>query len=223
METIRIMLVDDHQLVREGIASLLRTQPDLEVVGEAAGGEAGLERARELLPDVILMDIQMPGGDGITATRLITAELPSTRVLMLTVSEDNQDLYQAIRSGAQGYLLKNLSAEQLFSAIREVQQGFAPMSSATAGHILSDVAAAGPAVGLRQGLAALTARERGVLQEVGRGLTNREIARTLYITENTVKIHLRNILEKLHLHNRVQAATYAQREGLIQGSPGGTP
>lgn len=215
MEPIRILLVDDHQLVREGIATLLRTQPDMEVVGEASGGDEALALAAELLPDVILMDIQMPRGNGITATRLITAEMPSTRVLMLTVSEDNQDLYQAIRSGAHGYLLKNVSADQLFASIRDAQRGFAPITSDIAGRILRDVAAASPtAVGPPQGLAALTAREREVLQQVGAGLTNREIAHVLYITENTVKIHLRNILEKLHLHNRVQAATFAQREGL---------
>lgn len=217
MEPIRILLVDDHQLVRQGIASLLRTQPDLEVVGEAASGQEAVEKARELMPDVILMDIQMPGGDGITAT-----EMPSTKVLMLTVSEDNQDLFQAIKHGAQGYLLKNLPAERLFDSIREVYRGYAPISSRVAGRILSEVASAPepPAGAPRQGLAALTAREREVLHLVGKGLTNREIARALYITENTVKIHLRNILEKLHLQNRVQAATYAQREGLIDPPEG---
>lgn len=222
MEPIRILLVDDHQLVREGIVSLLRTQPDLEVVGEAAGGQEAIEKARELMPDVILMDIQMPGGDGITATGIIKAEMPSTKVLMLTVSEDNQDLFQAIKHGAQGYLLKNLPAERLFDAIREVYRGYAPISSRVAGRILSEVASAPepPAGAPRQGLAALTAREREVLNLVGKGLTNREIARALYITENTVKIHLRNILEKLHLQNRVQAATYAQREGLIDRPEG---
>ena len=219
MEAIRILLADDHQLVREGVAGLLLTQPDLEVVGEASSGEEALNKARKLLPDVILMDIQMPGGDGITATRLITAEMPVTRVLMLTASEDNQDLYQAIKNGAHGYLLKNLSADELFSAVRGVHHGDVPMSRQTAGRILSDDAFTAPSGSPRQGLAALTAREQEVLQLVGQGLTNRVIARALYITDNTVKIHLRNILEKLHLHNRVQAATYAQREGLLHGTP----
>lgn len=222
MDGIRILLVDDHQLVREGIASLVATQPDLLVVGEATGGEEALEKARDLLPDIVLMDVQMPGGVGITATRLITAELPSTRVLMLTVSEDNQDLFQAIKSGAQGYLLKNTGAEELFEAIREVHRGYAPISSRVAGRILDEVAnaPAPPADAPRQGLSALTPREREVLQLVGHGMTNREIARALFITDNTVKIHLRNVLAKLHLQNRVQAATYAQRAGLIEPEEG---
>lgn len=216
-EAISILLVDDHQLVREGFASLLQTQPDLQVVGEASGGREALAKARDLLPDVILMDIQMPGGDGITATRLIKSEMPSTKVLMLTVSEGNQDLFQAISNGAQGYMRKNVAAEELFNAIREVYRGYAPISSRVAGQILSEAEAQAlkDADGDRLGLAALTAREREVLREVGQGLTNREIARKLFIAENTVKIHLRNILEKLHLHNRVQAATYAHRQGLV--------
>lgn len=217
MEPIRILLVDDHQLVREGIASLVRMQPDMEVVGEAAGGIEALERARALLPDVVLMDVQMPAGDGITATELIKAEIPSTKVLMLTVSEDNADLFRAVRGGAHGYLVKNLPAEQLFTAIREVHLGFAPITRQMADGILSAGAAAAAPGAFRQGLDALTAREREVLQLVGQGYTNREMAGMLFITENTVKIHMRNILEKLHLHNRVQAAAFAQRQGLLDG------
>lgn len=216
MERIRILLADDHALVRQGIRGLLETQPDFEVVGEASTGAEAVARARELLPDVILMDINMPGGGGIEATRVIKTEMPVTKILMLTVSEESQDLFDALKNGAQGYLLKNLKAEVLFENVRDVFRGEAPISSAMAAKILNDFSGRGAAPAYDRG-ACLTSREREVLQLVGEGLTNREIAKKLYIAENTVKIHLRNIMEKLHLGNRVQAAAYAIREGLTRG------
>lgn len=214
MDTIRIMLVDDHTLVREGIAGLLATQPDLEVAGQASNGQEAIEMARELLPDVILMDITMPVVDGIEATRTIKREMPSTKIVMLTVSEDDQDLFDAIKNGAQGYLLKNLRAHVLFEFIRDVHRGEAPISSAMAAKILTDLSAERPAA--REASPNLTVREKEVLHLVGTGLSNREIARSLHIAENTVKIHLRNILDKLHLQNRVQAAVYAFKSGFLQ-------
>lgn len=138
MGAVRILVVDDHDLVRDGIAGLLRTQFDLVVVGEAASGEEALHRARELLPDVILMDIQMPGMDGITAARLITKEMPCTKVLMLTASEDHLDFHRSVESGAKGHLHKNVSADGLFASIRQVQRGFAPESSGNEGQVFRE-------------------------------------------------------------------------------------
>lgn len=216
MDRIRILLADDHTLIREGIKGLLATQPDFQVVGEASTGAEAVVMARELVPDVVLMDINMPGGNGIEATRAIRSETPVTRILILTVSEESQDLFDAVKSGAQGYLLKNLKSHVLFEHIRAVYRGEAPISSAMAAKILLDLSGGGPSQEATSGTR-LTPREREVLQLVGEGLTNREIAGRLFIAENTVKIHLRNILEKLHLENRVQAATYAVREGLTPG------
>ena len=220
---IRVLLVDDHALFRRGIASILAAERGFEVVGEAANGLEALDRARELMPDVILMDIFMPGANGLEATRRIKEALPYVKIVMLTVSEEDQNLFEAIKSGAQGYLLKKIEPQELFAMLKGVVQGDAPISRAMAGKILGEFgrqarrAAPTPLPG-----ADLSPREKEVLELVTQGKSNKEIAAALAIAENTVKNHLKNILEKLHLENRVQAATFAIREGLIP-KPSGKP
>lgn len=218
MDPLKILLVDDHTLFRRGISSLLGSWQDVEVVGEASDGMEALVKARELMPDLILMDINMRGVNGLEATRRIKEEMPYVKIVMLTVSDDDEYLFEAIKSGAQGYLLKNLEPEELHDFLKGVSQGEAPISGAMAARILSEFAQ--QAQRLRATLQPqgniLTAREREVLQFVSRGATNKEIAHALCVSENTIKNHLRNILEKLHLQNRVQAAAYAIRKGLIE-------
>ena len=216
MEPIRVLLADDHILFRKGLASLVAAQADVEVVGEAGDGLEALQKARELKPDIILMDIHMPNCDGIKATRLIKAELPNVRIVMLTVSDEDEDLFEAIKGGAQGYLLKNLRPEALFDMLRGTMQGEAPVSPVMATKILGEFA---QRTKKKEGVvptAALTGREKEILALVVNGISNKEIAGRLFITEGTVKNHLHNILEKLHLENRVQAATYALREGIVE-------
>ena len=219
MEPLRVLLADDHVLFRKGLASLLSSREDIQVVGEANDGYEALEQARELLPDLILMDIKMPRCDGLQATRLIKQEMPYVKIVMLTVSDDDNSLFEAIKAGAQGYLLKNLEPEDLFEMLAGVSRGEAPISRLMAAKILNEFAAQNkrPEPSTTPNPAAiLSAREKEVLQLVVKGATNKEIASELCITENTVKNHLRNILEKLHLENRVQAAAYAVREGIIK-------
>ncbi|MHB8990645.1 MAG: response regulator [Chloroflexota bacterium] len=199
------------------MASLLVSRDGFEVVGQASGGLEALEAARELQPDLILMDLHMPGMDGIEATRRIRTKLPQVKVVILTVSDRDEDLFEAIKNGAHGYLLKNLEPEELFDYLAGVSRGEAPLSRLMAGRLLTEFAAQASrpkeASPVEPGND-LTAREREVLKLVAAGATNREIAARLTLTENTVKNHLRNILEKLHLENRVQAAAYALRTGL---------
>ena len=218
---IRILLVDDHGLFRKGIASLLTRERGFEVVGEAGDGLEALARARELMPDVILMDISMPGMNGLEATRRIKAVLPYVKIVILTVSEEDQDLFEAIKSGAQGYLMKKIEAKALFSTLRGIVQGEASVSRIMASKILDEFARLAkqpPAVALPG--TDLSPREKNVLELVGQGKTNKEIAAALAIAENTVKSYVKNILEKLHLENRVQAATFAVREGLVEKPKG---
>lgn len=216
MEKKGILLADDHVLFRKGLAQLLNSQPDFQVVGEAGDGLEAREKARELMPDLILMDIDMPRCDGRTATRLIKTDLPYVVIVILTVSDDEQDLFAAIKNGAQGYLLKKIDPVDLFEQLRGLARGEAALSRLMANKILREFARerAAPA---RQSGGALSDREEQVLRLVARGLTNREIAERLVIAENTVKNHLRNILSKLHLENRVQAAAYALKEGMAPG------
>ncbi len=208
----RVLLADDHPLFRAGVASLLRAS-GVEVVGEAGDGAEALEQARRLKPDLVLMDITMPGGDGLEATRRIKAELPATRVVMVTVSDDDDDLFEAVRSGADGYLLKNMSEEDLSRTLDAVAAGEPALSPALAARVVAEFAKPVGACD-EERTAALTPRESDVLQLVATGATNREIAAALTLTENTVHFHVGNILAKLCLKNRAQAAVYAVRSGL---------
>ena len=214
---IRIMLVDDHALFRKGIASLLAAEPGFEVVGEAGDGVQALEQVQELMPDVILMDVNMPRASGPEATRRIMAILPYVKIVMLTVSEDDQDLFEAVRSGAQGYLLKKIEPKGLFDTLRGVVRGEASISRLMAAKLLGEFSRQGNQQAAPNGRQTeLSIREEEVLGLVAQGRSNKEIAAALTISENTVKNHLKNILGKLHLENRVQAATFALREGLLK-------
>jgi DNA-binding NarL/FixJ family response regulator len=212
----RILLVDDHVLFRKGLVALLSTREGMQVVGEASDGLEAIDLASETMPDIILMDINMPKCDGLEATRRIKQDMPHVNIVMLTASEDDKNLFEAIKSGAQGYLLKNLEPYQLFDLLESLSRGEAPLSGAIAARILKEFTRP-----LQESVVApelvetLTARETVILQLVAEGMTNKEIATNLVISENTVKIHLRNILEKLHLRNRIQAAVYAVRKGLM--------
>lgn len=217
MEALRILLVDDHVLFRKGMASLLAGRHNLTVIGEAGDGIEAIDKARLLIPDVILMDIAMPRCSGLDATRQIKQEMPHVKILMLTVADDDQNLFSAIKGGADGYLLKNLEPNQLYAMLDKARQGEIAISGSMAVKILQEFRH--PHIEM-PGVSAiadeLTGRELDVLECVVAGATNKEIADGLHITENTVKIHLRNILEKLHMQNRVQAAVYAVRQGLVQ-------
>jgi len=219
MNTIRVLLVDDHALFRKGLAGLLQGQKGFEVVGEAQDGQEALEKAKELMPDVILMDVYMPGMDGLEATRRIKEALPYVKIVILTVSEEDQNLFEAIKSGAQGYLLKKIEPAELFGMLRGVSRGEAPISGAMAAKILGEFAKQDQPEIPSSSAGKLSPREGEVLELLTKGATNKEIAGALGISENTVKNHLRNILEKLHLQNRVQAVAYALKEGLV-GRPG---
>ncbi len=217
---LRILLVDDHVLFRKGVAALLAGRQEMQVVGEAGDGLEAIMAAREILPDVILMDIGMPRCNGLDATRRIKREMPHVKIVILTVSDDDHNLFEAIKSGAQGYLLKDLEPYQLYDLLESISRGEAPLSGAIAAKILKEFTR--PNRGLAQEpevIGELTEREISILQLVTEGKTNKEIASSLFISENTVKIHLRNILEKLHLKNRIQAAVYAVRQGLVDESP----
>lgn len=216
---LRILLVDDHVLFRKGVAALLARREEMQVVGEASDGLEAISAAREILPDVILMDISMPNCNGLDATRRIKREMPHVKIVILTVSDDDHDLFEAIKSGAQGYLLKDLEPYQLFDLLESISRGEAPLSGAIAAKILKEFTRPDKTSEKEPELIDdLTAREISILQLVSEGKTNKEIASILFISENTVKIHLRNILEKLHLQNRIQAAVYAVRQGLVDES-----
>ncbi len=222
MERIRVLLADDHALFRDGVASIMAGQEDIEVAGEVGSGEEALEKTRELMPDLILMDINMPGLNGLEATRLIKKEMPYIKIVMLTVHDEDEKVFEAVKSGAQGYLLKNIRSKELLGLVRGVAKGEAPISPSVATKILNEFASlAHQAEREPEEPPGLTLREREVLQHVATGAANKEIGADLHISENTVKNHLRNILEKLHLKNRTQAADYALRRGLIR--PPGSP
>jgi DNA-binding NarL/FixJ family response regulator len=212
----RVVVVDDHPLFRDGIASLLRAWGH-EVVGVGSSAAEAEELAVALEPELVLMDVRMPGGNGIEATAAIKARLPSMRVVMLTVSEDEDDLFAAIKAGAQGYLLKNLEPSSLRSMLGAIARGEAAITPATAVRILEEFARHGQGGRLpgRRDPESMTAREVDVLRGVTAGLRNKEIATQLGISENTVKFHLRNILEKLHAESRAELAARAVREGLL--------
>ena len=224
-DPIRILLVDDQPLFRKAIATLIDDQPDFSVIGEAENGLDGVEQARALQPDLVVMDVDMPVMNGVEAVRLIREQLPVTKVVMLTVSEDEDDLFDAIRYGAHGYLLKDLRPEQLYDMLRSVMRNETPLSPAIAGRLLTALRGWGASGGTSAGPIrsagsatpegpALTRREIEILQLVADGLSNKEIGARLSITEGTVKNHVHNSLEKLHLENRIQAAAYVVRQGM---------
>ncbi|WP_343652311.1 response regulator transcription factor [Herbaspirillum sp.] len=210
---IRILLVDDHTLFRSGIRLLLQRHPEFEVVGEAVDGLDGVKRARQLRPDVVLMDLNMPGLSGLEALQLIAEDLPGTAVLMLSVSEEAEDLGTALHNGAAGYLLKNIEADYLVQAIQRAAAGEPVISEAMTAKLVRQFRAAhqAPLTAVRE---KLTTRERETMACVARGESNKEIARTLDVAESTVKIHVQNILKKLKLSSRVQIAVYAVEHGL---------
>lgn len=214
----RIVLVDDHALVRDGVASLVSAWGH-EVVGQAAGVRDAIDLVDRTQPDLILMDVRMPDGSGIEATRTIKSRHPAVAIVMLTVSEDEDDLFAAIKAGAQGYLLKNLEAGHFRAMLDSVGRGEAAITPATAARIIEEFARREDAVGGRARRPAdpdrLTDRELEVLGLVTLGLRNKEIAGRLGISENTVKFHLRHILEKLHAGSRAEVAAEAVRQGLV--------
>ncbi|PZS18428.1 MAG: DNA-binding response regulator [Acidimicrobiales bacterium] len=217
-DLVRVLIADDHAVFRRGLSAVLATEEGIEVVAEAQDGEEALARCTELAPDVVLMDVRMPRLSGIDATQAIRSLSPTTRILMLTVSDEETDLYQAIKAGASGYLLKEVSADQVADAIRAVNNGQSLLSPSMAAKLLTEFNSLARRAEARQQLPApnLTDRELQVLTLLARGLRNAAIAEQLYISENTAKNHVRNILEKLHLHSRMQAVMYAMREHLIE-------
>lgn len=213
-EPIRVFITDDHAIVRNGIRAVLATEPDFRVVGEAENGRQAVERVTEAEPDVILMDLVMPEMDGIEAIGRITAEDPSARILVLTSFAADDKVFPAIKAGAMGYLLKESGAEELVAAIRRVHRGETSLHPAIARKLLDEVSR--PAQQQPPTEEPLTERELDVLRLVARGQSNREIAAELVISEATVRTHVSNILGKLHLASRTQAALYALREGIAQ-------
>jgi DNA-binding NarL/FixJ family response regulator len=203
-------------LFRKGIASLLNGREDVTIVGEANDGDEAVILAEQTVPDVILMDVNMPRQNGIETVKILKREMPHIQIVMLTVSDDDNDLFEAIKNGAKGYLLKNLEPQELYTMLDRLRQGEAPISGAMAAKILREFRQPEQTQTRDSGAVdELTAREVEVLEQVVTGASNKEIAEVLHITENTVKIHLRNILEKLHVQNRIQAAVYAVRQGLV--------
>lgn len=219
---VRVLIADDQALFRRGLYVVLGTEPDIEVVAEAENGEDAVGRAEELAPDVVLMDVRMPRVSGIDAARRIRDALPSTRILMLTVSDEEDDLYEAIKAGANGYLLKEISVEEVAEAIRAVVQGQSLISPSMASKLLNEFNSLAKRAAQREPYPApaLTGRELEVLKLVARGMSNKEVADHLFISENTVKNHVRNILEKLHLHSRMEAVMYAVRQNLLDPHAG---
>jgi DNA-binding NarL/FixJ family response regulator len=215
-EPIRVIVVDDQELFRRGMIMLLSVEEGIDVVGEASDGVAATELAASAVPDVVLMDVRMPKRSGIEACLTIKDAAPSAKILMLTVSEEEADLYEAVKNGASGYLLKDASIDEVAQAVALVADGQSLISPSMATKLLDEFKQMS-VVGRRQDVAAprLTDRELEVLRLVARGLNNRDIARELFISENTVKNHVRNILEKLQLHSRMEAVMYAVREKLL--------
>jgi DNA-binding NarL/FixJ family response regulator len=217
-EPIRVLIVDDHALIRRSLELALAAEPDIEVVGEASDGQEAVEIADRLLPDVVLMDVRMPRQGGIEATRAIKASVPSARIVMLTVSDEEEDLFEAIKAGATGYLLKDVQIDEVPDAVRGVHEGQSLINPAMAAKLITEFANMSRKEAERPPqlpVPRLTDREMEVLRLVAKGMNNREIAKQLFISENTVKNHVRNILEKLQLHSRMEAVVYAVRTKLL--------
>jgi len=220
MTPIRVMLADDHQLFRAGIASLLEREPDIEVVGQAPNGAEAVKLGQQCQPDVALLDIQMPVMGGLDAARQLLTQQPQLKIIMLTISDSDRDLFTAVKAGAQGYLLKgSTSTQELVTAVRQVAAGEAIIAPALVPLLLAEFTYLSQEQEAKQAVTepedalhhVLTERELEVLHQVSQGLTNREIAARLFISENTVRSHLRSILDKLHVQNRLQAAALFKR------------
>ena len=212
MQPLRLLLVDDHALFREGLISLLSYQDDFTVVGEAEDRESALDQARALKPDIVLMDVELPGEDGVAVTQRLKTEMPEVTIVMLTVHDDSQTLFEAIKAGAQGYLVKNVRSRELLDQLRGLARGEAAISRRMAARILEEIRGETEPFGPGE---ELTARELEVLELVVARLSNAEIAERLVISEHTVKNHMKSILSKLHLHNRHQAAAYGIARGWL--------
>lgn len=208
-DLLRVLVADDHPLFREGVVQTLSSQADIEVVSEAGSGEEAVRLATQLLPDLVVLDLGMPKGGGIAATRQIAASCPATAILILTVSEDPDDLLAALKAGARGYVLKGVPAHGLVHAVRAVTAGEVYVAPTLASSILHEMSR--PTV---DPFDQLTPREREILELVAKGHTNREIGQKLYLAEKTVKHYMTNVLQKLHVRSRVEAALLAQRREL---------
>ncbi len=218
-DPIRVVIADDHVLYRRGLQMVVSQDDDILIVGEAGDGKEAVDRTVELLPDVVLMDVRMPHTSGIEACQRIKALVPSTKIIMLTMSDEESDLYEAVKAGANGYLLKDVPGEEIAAGVRAVHHGDSLISPSMASKLLAEFAQLSRRQSERPSAVdapRLTERELEVLRLVARGLANKEIAHELFISENTVKNHVRNILEKLQLHSRMEAAMYAVRENLLE-------
>jgi two-component system NarL family response regulator len=214
-EPIRVLVVDDQELFRRGLTMLLAQDTDIEVVGEADDGIVGTELATTLAPDVVLLDVRMPRRSGVEACRAIKEAVPSAKIIMLTVSDEEGDLYETVKNGASGYLLKDSSIEEVAQAVRVVNEGQSLISPSMAVKLIDEFKQMSKPDKQQSTALKLTDRELEVLRLVARGLNNREVAKELFISENTVKNHVRNILEKLQLHSRMEAVMYAMKEKLL--------
>jgi len=215
MATIRVLLADDHMLFRQGVRRLLEVAGDIEVVGDAETGEESVRLAEDLAPDIVLLDVAMPTVSGIDAARMIKASSPRAGIIMLTVHADEEFLFEAIKAGAMGYLLKDCTPDELIRAIRVVHSGEGLLAPTMAAKVMREFARTRETKDLAAVHLPLTPRELEILQQVTTGLANKEIANRLSISERTVKNHLSNIMEKLHVNSRTQAAVYALRRGLV--------
>lgn len=212
----KILIADDHALFRDSLRSLLEAR-GMEVVGEAADGKEAIELTRRLDPEVVLMDLTMPGVDGLTATKQISEEFPEVQVVVLTASDEDSNLFEALKVGAKGYILKDLEADRFFPLLEGVVRGEPALTPALARKVLDEYARPRTSNRERQDPDALTGRELEILELMVEGITsNRKLARELGVSENTVKFHVRNILDKLHLHNRAQVVGYALRHQLVE-------
>jgi NarL family two-component system response regulator LiaR len=213
-EFISVLLVDDHSMVREGVRAFLVTQPDISVVGEAASGEEAVRLAEQHVPDVILMDLIMPGMDGVEATRRVKQASPRSQVVMLTSYHEDEHIFPALKAGALSYVLKDISADELGAAVRKAAAGEAVLHPRVAARVIKELQ--GRRAEALNPFTELSERELEVLKLIADGLSNAEMARKLFLSEKTIKAHVSNILSKLHLADRTQAAVYAWREGIVR-------